>query len=84
MRIAHPLIVTDTADGRDLDWPHPETCDRDRCEILARIQQAPAGYMLGLADGLPPGTYLLGLFWGTGLCLLDDRGQMIQTEQPAA
>ena len=85
MRVAHPLVITDTEDGRDLDWTHPADCpDGERCEILNRANTAPAGYMTGLADGIPPGAYLLGLFWGTGLCLLDGHGQMIQTERPAA
>lgn len=81
MRVAHPLVITDTEDGRDLDWTHPADCpDGDQCEILTRANTAPAGYMNGLADGLPEGVYLLGLFWLNGLCLVDEDGRVIGSE----
>lgn len=73
--VPHTLTITDTPDGREADWTHPETCpDGNACDILRRSRRMSIEGMGGLTEGRPAGAYLLGRFGFHGLLLVDENG----------
>ncbi|MFD9256940.1 hypothetical protein [Streptomyces sp. NPDC059538] len=81
----HTITVTTTDSGRDYDWTHPTDCPNgDTCEIARRTRLLSSWNMAALVDGRPDGTYHLGLYYLTALCLIDEAGLMLLDVEPAS